>query len=141
MIDVTDHKQVGERLRASEGRYRLLFERNMAGVLRTDVDGTVLEVNDAFARILGFGSQGDLRGCGVKDFYFRPADREAMLGRLLSEGGLSNCELCLRHKDGSPVWVLANIVLHEEPSGPNVIQATVIDITERKRTEEALFLF
>ena len=40
------------------------------------------------------------------------------LERLLAEGGLSNYELCFRHKDGSLVWVLANIVLHEEPSGP-----------------------
>ena len=141
MVDVTDHKQAEETLRASEKRYRLLFERNMAGVLRAGVDGTVLEVNDAFARALGFGSREDLRDCRAKDFYYRPADREAMLDRLLSEGGLSNYELCLRHKDGSPVWVLANIVLHEEPPDPDVVQATIIDITERKRAEEALLLF
>jgi PAS domain S-box-containing protein len=141
MIDVTDHKQGEGTSRASEERYRLLFERNMAGVLRTGVDGTVLEVNDAFARILGFGSREDLRDRSVYDFYYRPADRQAMLDRLLSEGGLSNYELCLRHKDGSPVWVLSNIVLHGEPSGPDVVQGTIIDITERKRTEEALLLF
>jgi PAS domain S-box-containing protein len=93
MIDVTNHKQTQEALRASENRYRLLFERNMAGVLRTGVDGTVLDVNDAFARILGFGSQEDLRGSKMQDFYYRPADRQAMLDRLLSEGGLSNYEL------------------------------------------------
>jgi PAS domain S-box-containing protein len=141
MIDVTDHKQMEELLRASEDRYRLLFERNLAGVLRAGVDGTVLEVNDAFARILGFGSREELRDARVKDFYYRPADREAMLDRLLSEGGLSNYELCLRHKDGGPVWVTANVVLHEEPSGPDLVRPTIIAITERKRTEEALLLF
>ena len=86
MIDITDPKQAEETLRASEKRYRLLFERNMAGVLRTGVDGTVLEVNDAFARILGFGSREDLRASRVMDFYYRPADCEAMLERLLSNG-------------------------------------------------------
>ena len=141
MIDVTDLQQAEETLRILEQRYQLLFERNMAGVLRTGVDGTVLEVNDAFARILGFGSRDDLRDCRVEDFYYRPADREAMLKRLQSEGGLSNYELCLRRQDGSPVWVLANIVLNEGPSGPDVVQSTIIDITERKRTEEALLLF
>ncbi len=141
MIDVTDPKQAEETLRASENRYRLLFERNMAGVLRTSVDGTVLEANDASARILGFGMREDLRDRGAEDYYYRPADHEAMLARLLAEGGLSNYELCLRHKDGSPVWVLANVILHEEPTGPAVVQATIIDITERKRTEESLLLF
>jgi PAS domain S-box-containing protein len=141
MIDATDHKQAEETLRASEKRYRLLFERNMAGVLRTSVDGALLEVNDAFARILGFSAREELRDCKANDFYYQPADREAMLQRLLSEGSLSNYEACLRHKDGSPVCVLANVVLHEESSGPDVIQSTIIDITERKRAEEALLLF
>jgi PAS domain S-box-containing protein len=141
MIHASGHKRVQESLRASEERYGLLFERNMAGVLRTSVDGSVLEVNDAFARILGFGAREDLRGRKVQDLYYRPADREAMLARLLTERGLSNYQLCLRHKDDNPVWVLANIVLHEEPSGPDVVQATTIDITERKRAEEALLLF
>jgi PAS domain S-box-containing protein len=128
-------------LRAAEERYRLLFERNLAGVLRTRVDGSILEVNDAFARILGFGSRDDIRDRKVQDLYYRPADREAMLARLLTERGLSNYELCLRRKDDGPVWVLANLVLHNEPSGPDVVQSTVIDITERKRAEEALLLF
>ncbi len=141
MIEVTERQQAEETLRASERRYRLLFEGNMAGVVRSGVDGTVLEVNDAFARALGFGSREDVRGRRAEDFYYRPADREVMLARLRSEGGLSNYELCLRHKDGSPVWVLANVALHEEPSGADVVQSTVIDITERKRAEEALHLF
>jgi PAS domain S-box-containing protein len=141
MIDLTDPRRAEHTLRASEMRNRPLLERNMAGVLRTGVDGTVLELNDAVARILGFGSREALLGRGAKDFYYRPADRAIMLDRLLSEGGLSNYELCLRHQDGSPVWVLANIVLHEEPSGADVVQSTIIDITERKRTEDALLLF
>jgi PAS domain S-box-containing protein len=141
MIDDSDHKQVEESLRASEKRYRLLFEHNMAGVLRTGLDGSILEVNDALARILGFASREEIRDRKVQDLYCRPADREAMLTRLLTQRGLSQYELCLRHKNGSPVWVLANIVLHEEPSGPDVIHGTIIDITERKRAEEALLLF
>jgi PAS domain S-box-containing protein len=55
MIEVIAHMSGEDSLQASERRYRLLFERNMAGVLRTSVDGSTLEVNDAFARILGFG--------------------------------------------------------------------------------------
>jgi PAS domain S-box-containing protein len=141
MIDGTGPKSVEETLQASEKRYRLLFERNMSGVLRTSVDGRVLEANDAFARILGFGSRDDLRDRSMQDLYYRLADREAMLTRLLRDRSLTNYELCLRHKDDSAVWVLANIVVLEEALGPDIIQATITDITERKRVEEALLLF
>src|SRR5713226_4326701 len=46
--------KVEQALRASERRYRLLFEQNLAGILRTTLDGRVLECNLAFARILDY---------------------------------------------------------------------------------------
>src|SRR5215471_17665393 len=98
MIELTNHIQTEEASRASVEHNRLLFERNVLGVLRTGVDGSVLEVDDAFARFLGFRSREDLQDGSVKNCYYCPTDYESMLDRLLSEGGLTNHELCLRHK-------------------------------------------
>src|SRR5436305_10259701 len=47
-------------LRGSEQRHRLLFERNVAGVYRTTIDGRILECNAAMAGILGFSSREEL---------------------------------------------------------------------------------
>ena len=44
-------------LRESEARYRLLFERNLAGVYRSTTDGRLLDCNDALAAIYGYGSR------------------------------------------------------------------------------------
>src|SRR5262249_8964889 len=128
-------------LEISERRYRLLFERNMAGVLRNTIDGQILEVNDAFARVLGYESAEEVRGLPVADHYHDPADREAMLARLRSERALTNYEVRFRRKDGRPVWVLANIVLYDDEQGRPVVQGTVIDITDRREAAEALTLF
>ena len=44
----------------AEKRYRSLFERSLAGVIRTTLDGRILECNDACARIFGFASREEL---------------------------------------------------------------------------------
>ncbi len=58
--DVTRRRQAEQALRASERRYRLLFEKNLAGILRSTLDGRVLECNEAFARMLGYDSSSEL---------------------------------------------------------------------------------
>ena len=137
--DITERKRAEEAVRASEQRYRLLFERNLAGVCRASLDGRFLDCNDAYARILGYQSREEMIAQPVLSVYFDPAEREAYWAKLRERGTLSNYELRLRRKDGSPVWVLANdTLLEEEVDGQVVKEATLIDITERKRAEAAL---
>ncbi len=132
----------GERLlqslRESEQRYRLLFERNLAGVLRVKWDGEILDCNPAAARILGFDSPAQLRGAQAASLYPNPADRKAFLDRLEEQGQSSNLEQQLRRRDGSMITVLENATLFE--SGPNgrVMETTIVDITDYKRVEQHL---
>jgi diguanylate cyclase (GGDEF)-like protein/PAS domain S-box-containing protein len=123
-------------LRASETRYRLLFERNLAGLYRTTVDGRILDCNSAFARILGYPSREDVLKVSALDLYSDPGDRDSFLSRLSQQRVLVNFELCLRRRDGSPVWVLANESLMDEPGGVSVMDGSLIDITDRKRAEQ-----
>jgi PAS domain S-box-containing protein len=132
-----ERERAAEALRDSERRFRVLFEKNMAGVVRNTLDGVVLEVNDAFARIVGYESAAEIREVPLVELYFDPAEREAMIGRLLAEKTLTNHELRLRRRDGRPVWCLANVALVED-RGRAVVQGALVDVTERKRAEEAL---
>jgi diguanylate cyclase (GGDEF)-like protein/PAS domain S-box-containing protein len=120
----------------SERRYRLLFERNLAGLYRTTLDGRILDCNSAFARILGYPSREDVLKVSALDLYSDPGDRESFLARLSQQRVLVNFELCLRRRDGSPVWVLANESLIEESDAETVMDGSLIDITDRKRAEQ-----
>lgn len=132
-----ERKQAEAQLRLSEARYRSLFEQNLAGVFRSTLDGRLLDCNDAFARIMGCASRAEMLQQHALSFYWNPADRQEYLKHLLEKGSVVNYELRMRRKDGSPVWVLENVNVLTEKEGP-VLQGTVIDITERKRAEEAL---
>ncbi len=119
-------------LRTSEERYRLLFERNLAGVYRTTIDGVVLDSNEACARIFGFDSREQFLDARATDLFFDPEVRDQLLARLRRERSVSNVELHLRRRDGSSVWVLESMTLLD---GDREIEATVIDITARKEAE------
>jgi diguanylate cyclase (GGDEF)-like protein/PAS domain S-box-containing protein len=134
--DTSERKVILDLLRDSESRYRSLFEHNLAGVFRTDLDGNVYDCNDACASILGFASRSELMACEAKDLYFEPQERERFLEELRVRGFLANHELCLRRKDGGTVWVLENVTLSQPGADlPPVIEGTLIDITERKLVE------
>src|SRR6201987_1306011 len=136
-IDVTERKLAEEALLSSERRYRLLFERNVAGVGIASLDGRLLDCNDGWARILGYQSKDELRGRHASEFYFNPAERQSLVDELFEKQVLFSRELQLKRKDGTPVWVLFNAAVHSDHDRP-ILQATMIDISEWKRADEAL---
>ncbi|HVA94505.1 MAG TPA: response regulator [Candidatus Dormibacteraeota bacterium] len=126
-------------LQATEERYRLLFERSLAGVLRTDLDGRILDCNEACAQIFGFQSREEMMGTFMSERYEDPEERKIFLANLIAKRSITNYEHCLRRVDGSPVWLLASTSILEGKHGePAVTEGTLIDITERKRAEENL---
>ena len=135
--DVTEQKKAEAALRSSEQQYRLLFEKNLAGVAISTLDGAMIDCNDAWARMLGYTRE-EIRGREAKDFYVNPDEREALKAELAQAGTLRTCELQLRRKDGTPVWLLFNSVLRDGDKGAAILQGTAVDITNRKRAEEAL---
>ena len=138
-MDVTERKRAEEALKTSEKRYRLLFERNMAGVCRTTLEGRVLECNQAAARMFGYDSAEEVIGLPITNLYYQPSDREVFVSKLKCEKILSNYELRFRRKNGDPFWVIANFSLAADDSAAGgIIEGTLIDITERKQAEEEL---
>ncbi|HXO26295.1 MAG TPA: diguanylate cyclase [Thermoanaerobaculia bacterium] len=131
-VDISERRQAEAAQRASEARYRKLFDRNLAGVYRATVEGAILECNDALARILGWSSRAEVRSRKVAEFYFRKRDLKRVMDDLYRLGTLAGHEIELRRRDGSPVWVLANASLLEEGGGPVVVEGTLVDITHRK---------
>ena len=135
-LDITDRKRALQELRDSEERYRNLFERNLAGVYQSTLDGRLLDCNDAFARILGYESREEalLQPDGM--FNRSAEERLSHVERLKKEGFMANVETEGRRKDGQPVWVLENeSYVHAEQGRPATVMGTFVDITDWKRAE------
>jgi PAS domain S-box-containing protein len=136
--DITKRKRAEEAVLSSEQRYRLLFERNVAGVGIASLDGRVLDCNDGWARILGCESRDEVVGRHASEFYFHPAERKRLLDELFENQAVFSRELQMRRKDGSPVWVLFNAAALNSEHNIPIVQSTMIDISHWKRAEEAL---
>jgi diguanylate cyclase (GGDEF)-like protein/PAS domain S-box-containing protein len=134
---VTERKRVEQAIRESEKRYRLLFERNLAGVFRTTLPGRVLECNQAAASIFGYDSPEQVLAVPAVNLYYADADREAFLTKLKSEKSVMNQEMKFRRKNGDSAWVMLNGSLVDDDSGlASIVEATFVDITERRVAEQ-----
>lgn len=80
--DVTDQKKAEEALRASEEKYRLLFENSVEGIFQTTPDGRFLSVNSSFLRIFGFDSQEELFRISIHDHLTGICNRRYIFERL-----------------------------------------------------------
>ena len=136
--DITMRKNAEEALAAIQERYRLVVDRNLAGIVIGTLSGKVLQCNESFARMLGYASPADVEQQCATDFYFDPADRDRLVDHMKEHGVLTNHEICMRARDGRPVWVLANISLASYSDGETLLFGTAVDITERQVAKQAL---
>ncbi|MDE3180120.1 MAG: PAS domain-containing protein [Acidobacteriota bacterium] len=137
--DITKRKHAEEALRASEERYRALFERNLAGVYRATLDGKVIDCNEASSRMFGFGSRDEHLTTNAAMSYADPAAREAFIAAIVEHKILTNYESRFRRKDGTIFWALENASLVENAGGGQPsIDGTIIEITELKQTQAEL---
>jgi PAS domain S-box-containing protein len=122
-----------------EGKIRRLVDANIIGILIVDREGRIFEANDAFLRIVGYDREDLVRGrlhrAGLTPPEWRELDKRAR-EELNSTGRLQPFEQEYFRKDGSRVPVLIGAALFKE--GGDQSLAFVLDLTERKRVEEAL---
>jgi PAS domain S-box-containing protein len=122
-----------------EGKIRRLVDANIVGIFVANVEGRIFEANDAFLRIVGYDREdlvsGRLRRTELTPPEWREHDERA-LAELRSTGSYQPREKEYCRKDGSRVPVLVGVALFKEGGDEGV--AFVLDLTERKRAEEAL---
>jgi PAS domain S-box-containing protein len=137
---ITERKRVMEALQASEEKFRNEFDNSAIGKSFTSLDGSV-EVNPAFCEMLGYTKE----ELAHQNWHHltHPDDNELTQKKLneLLSGEKSSARFRKRYlkKDGAIVWADVNTVLQKDKDGKPLYYITaVVDITDRKRAEEAL---
>jgi PAS domain S-box-containing protein len=139
--DVTERKRVEEALHASDQLFHDGFDYSPTGMALTGLDGRLVEVNAAFARMLGFDDAGQLVG---QDFarFTHPDDLAANregIRMMVEEGKPYVAEKRYIRRDGAVVYALMGSTAVLDADGrPSMLFTQVQDITERKLAEAAL---
>jgi PAS domain S-box-containing protein len=125
-------------LRASEARYRSLFENATEGIFQADADARVLSMNRAFTQMLGLGSQSPV---GRRLGEVTGLDRDEMqrvAGIMNEQGKVQQAQLQLRGAGGRPLWVELSAHWVDAEGGQRRIEGMVIDISLRRQAEAEL---
>src|SRR5713226_2279129 len=126
-------------LQEREARIRRLVDSNIIGIFIGDSRGRIIEANDALLEMLGYGHDdvisGRMRWTKLTPAEWAPADEDA-LAQLSGTGTCRPYEKEYYRKDGSRVPVLVGGAFFERKADEGVV--FVIDMSDRKRAEEAL---
>ena len=105
----------------------MLFDRNVAGVFRSTMDGRMLDCNEALARVLGYDSRDEVLSLRAWDFYHQRSDREEILRLLEKNGALTQLRISLRRKDGSALLGVVNAAFIAGEGGERHLLGTIVE--------------
>jgi PAS domain S-box-containing protein len=138
--DITELRAAEEALRESEGRFRSLFRNATVGIYRTTPAGRIEFANPALIKMLGYDSFADLARRNLEECGFEPEyPRSSFRQKLEREGAIQGLEATWVRKDGTGLRVRESARCIRDAAGTiRWYEGIVEDISERKRTENAL---
>ncbi|MBV8590216.1 MAG: PAS domain S-box protein, partial [Acetobacteraceae bacterium] len=120
-----------------EAKIRRLVDANVIGICIWELEGRILEANDAYLRIVGYDRQdlgsGRLRWTDLTPSEWRDRQKRQWIPELKMTGTVQPFEKEYIRKDGSRVPVLVGMASFDETGNQGV--SFVLDLTERKRAE------
>src|ERR1017187_141617 len=138
-MDIDERKQAERALRQAEEKYRAIFEDAVVGIFRSTTGGRYIDVNPSMARMLGYDSPHELIASITdisRQVYVDPKRREELKRLLGEQATVKNFECAVYRKDGSKMWLSANMRAVSENGVVVGYEGTNEDITDRIVAEE-----
>ena len=140
--DISERKDYEKQLLQAELKYRSIIDNSADGIYQSTPDGKFVMVNPSMAGIFGYASPAEMiyqvQNIGIQ-IYADPADRQNMSEMITRQGHIENYEMQVLKKDGSRIWVSANIrILRNDDGTVQFYEGILEDISDRKRAEEEI---
>jgi len=137
--DITERKGIELLLLKSEEQFRSVIENMKDIFYRTDKNGNIIMASPSAPKILGYASVDEIIGRSVRSFWANPQNRRDMMTEIQRAGYVTDYEVTILKKDGSPLPVSVSSSLLRDAHGNILgVEGIIRDITDRKRDEEAL---
>ncbi|HSO67377.1 MAG TPA: PAS domain S-box protein, partial [Desulfatirhabdiaceae bacterium] len=138
--DITEIKQLQQDILQREKKYRRIFEGSHDMIYASNLEGQVLDVNQAGVELMGYKTTDDiLENLNARDFYVDPAGRDRFLAAIKRQGFVKDYEVEFQKQDRSRLHVLISSRMYEnEEFGEIEFVGIIKDITERKQNEEII---
>ncbi|HEY8942999.1 MAG TPA: CHASE domain-containing protein [Polyangiaceae bacterium] len=138
--EIETRRHVEAALRATETKYRSIFENAALGIFQTTLEGSYLDANPALAAIYGYESRAELISATNdigRQIYVDPGRRAEFVALMRASARVSEFVSEVFRKDGSKIWISETAVAVRERGG-NILyyEGTVQDITERVQASE-----
>src|SRR5579871_6262556 len=126
--------------RSAEEKYRLLFEQVQEGVYVASPEGRLLDCNDAFVHMLGYGTREELMVLNLDtEICVDARQREAFRKEIEAHNYVRNFEVTMRRKDGTILLAVESSFATRDSAGSiERYQGFVLDMTEKRRAEEEM---
>ncbi len=134
------NRDLKEELKASQERYRDLFERVRHGIFMSTKEGRFVDCNQAMLEMFGYESKEEFLSLDIeKDLYVHPHDREVFQREIEEKGYVKDYEISFKKKTGEEISGLVTCNALLDNKGRIVgYQGLNIDITDRKRMEREI---
>ncbi len=135
--ETTERKLAEERIKLSEEKFRNLFNNAEVGMYRTRLDGSeIIEFNKKYLQILGYDPD-EVKGKPSVNIWADKNERDKMLERLKADGYVYDLEFDILTKKGEVRRCITSLKLYRDTQ---ILEGSILDITERKQAEEAIKL-
>ena len=142
MLDVTERRLAEAALKESEERFKALIQNSSDMITVVGTDGTILYHSPSIERVLGHAPGSRVGKNVFESALIHPEDlprhSDAIRETLKEPGGSRTVEMRMLHRDGTFRHIEATMRNAVGEPGVDGVVANSRDITERKRTEEAL---
>jgi len=133
--DISARKRNEELIRESEREFRKIFDNVVDVFFEASLDGKMVNVTPSVERLTKYKRE-ELIGRPMVDFYYDTSVREPMLKELHNRGFLTDHEIEIKDKDGSPIpaSLSSRVILDEEGKSQSIV-GSISDITHKKKAE------